>query len=328
MMNKPAFIVHRFRSALCVKIEYTMIDHSSPFARRMLEIHGEEGAAWLAALPAMLDEYARRWELELEPAPWPFTYSVVLPARRADGTNAILKLAPPEPEWRSGAEALRWFDGHGCARLLEAEVEAGALLLERLSPGTTLTQLDDDERATSIAGRVMRELWRPLPPQHPFITVEYWASGLAKLRERFGGGSGPVPEPLLALAEDYFAELLATAPPAVLLHGDLHHDNVLAAERAAWLAIDPKGIAGEPAFEPAQLFTNPGPWLRLQPDLRPIMRRRLDILADETGLERERIRGYGIGKAVLSAWWDIEEGAGSDWFEQSLAVAQALSEMT
>ncbi len=300
---------------------------SPEFTRRMLELHGDAGAAWLAALPSIADDYARRWQLELAPSPWPFTYSVVLPAVRADGSNAILKLAPPEDEWRSGAEALRWFDGRGSASLLEAEVEAGALLLERLSPGITLVQLDNDDRATAIAGRVMRELWRPLPAEHPFITLVQWSSGLAVVRETYSGGSGPIPEPLLSAAEGYFAELLASAPPAVLLHGDLHHDNVLAAQRAPWLAIDPKGIAGEPAFEPAQFFLNPGEWLHQHADLRPIMRRRLDILVDETGLDRERMRGYAIGKAVLSAWWDLEEDAASEWFHASLAVAQALTEV-
>lgn len=303
-----------------------MIDLTSQFTRRMIEIHGEEGTAWLVALPATVDHFARRWELTVEPAPWPFTYSVVLPTHRADGTSAILKLAPPDPEWRSGAEALRWFDGHGSARLLEAEIEAGALLLEQLRPGTTLAQLDD-ERATATAASVMRELWRPLPAEHPFITVEQWSSELAELRESFDGGSGPFPEVLVSRAEGLFDELLASAPAPVLLHGDLHHDNVLAAERAPWLAIDAKGIAGEPAFEPAQFFLNPQPWLRRQSDLRPIMLRRLDIVVDETGLDRERIRGYGIAKAVLSAWWDYEESTGSEWYTQSLAVGQALAEI-
>ena len=103
----------------------------------------------------------------------------------------------------------------------------------------------------------MRELWRPLPPDSQFPTASQWAAGLSDLRKTFEGGTGPFPARLVEQAESLFRELLGSAEPSVLLHGDLHHFNILAGQRRPWLAIDPKGMAGEPAYEVGALLRNP-----------------------------------------------------------------------
>jgi streptomycin 6-kinase len=175
-----------------------------------------------------------------------------------------------------------------------------------------LVTIEDDEQATAIAAGVMRRLWRPLPEGHPFRSVADWAAGFDRLRRRFAGGSGPLPPPLVERAESLFAELLASMAGPVLLHGDLHHFNILAAGREPWLAIDPKGIAGEPAYEVGALLRNPWPELLARPRPDRILARRVDQLAEELGFDRQRIVGWGLAQAVLSAWWCLEDGAG-DW---------------
>ena len=92
----------------------------------------------------------------------------------ADGTEVVLKLGVPNPELTTEIAALRLYDGYGAARLLDADVEAGFLLLERLRPGTPLVEVADDAQATAIAAGVMRKLWRPVPPEHPFPDVRRW----------------------------------------------------------------------------------------------------------------------------------------------------------
>src|SRR5438034_2558490 len=133
-----------------------------PFARAMVELYGEAGAAWLERLPALLAGCAERWALTVGP-PFALSYNYVAPAVRADGRAAVLKVGFPCRELMTEIEALRLFDGHGIARLLAADAAQGALLLERLEPGTPLGPRPDDEAATAITAAVMRQLWRPAP---------------------------------------------------------------------------------------------------------------------------------------------------------------------
>jgi streptomycin 6-kinase len=292
------------------------------FARATREVYGERGEAWLAALPARLAALERRWAITLE-APFPgLFYNYVAPARRADGEAVVLKAGVPNRELETEIAALRHYHGRGSVRLLEADPEAGALLLERLEPGTPLAVLDDDEAATRIAAGVMRELWRPAPPEHAFPSVADWGEGFERLRARFDRGTGPLPAALVERAEGLFRELLASAAPSALLHGDLHHENILAAGRAPWLAIDPKGVVGEPAYETGAFLRNPLPRILAAADPRGLLERRIEIFTAELGLERERLRGWALAQVLLSAWWMIEDH-GRGW-EEPVALAEAL----
>ena len=288
----------------------------SRFIRTIIEVFPDEGADWLEQLPDLIAHFEARWSLRVEAPFTNLTYNYVAPARRADGSAAVLKLGVPNKEANTEIEALRLYDGQGMARLLEADAGQGALLLERLAPGTPLVSIDDDDRATELAGQVMRQLRQPLPPAHRFPTVEKWAAGLGRLRHQFGGGTGPLPEALVARAEGLFRELLASSAAPVLLHGDLHHDNILAAERAPWLALDPKGVAGEPAYEVGALMRNPRP----QPAA--VLARRASILAEMLEIDRGRILGWSLAQAVLSAWWSIED-EGHGW-EGAIEVAEHI----
>jgi streptomycin 6-kinase len=228
----------------------------------------------------------------------------------------VLKLGVPNRELRSEIAALSLYDGHGSARLLEAEADQGALLIERLRPGIRLAEVADDELATAMAAQVMRQLWRALPADHGFPTIASWAAGLERLRARFEGGTGPLPTDLVGQAEGLFRDLLASAAPPVLLHGDLHHDNILSAQRAPWLALDPKGLAGELAYEVGALMRNPRP----QPAA--VLARRADILAEILEIDRGRLLAWSLAQAVLSAWWSVEDH-GRGW-EGAIEVAETL----
>ena len=292
------------------------------FRRTIHELYGERGDAWLASLPELLADCARRWSLTLAP-PFPnLSYNYVVPAVRAGGAEVVLKAGPPNRELLTEIAALRVYDGRGSAHLLDADPAWGVLLLERLRPGVPLTAVTDDEAATLIAAQVMRQLWRPAPPDHPFPTVAGWAAGLLRLRQTFAGGVGPFPADLVAVAESLFAELLSSMADPVLLHGDLHHDNILQAQRQPWLALDPKGVIGEPAYELGALLRNPLPQLLAHPQPARVLARRVDLLAEFFGLARERIVGWGVAQAVLSAWWSYEDH-GHGW-EPALTIARLL----
>ncbi len=288
-----------------------------------IEMRGERGAAWLDQLPELIDACGRRWVVEVG-SPFPGLWgNWVAPAVRADGTPVVLKLSFPEDsEFGSEAEALRLFDGRGAVQLLELELQSGAMLLERCEPGTPVENVENDEEATLIAAGVMEDLWRPVPPDHPFPSVADWASGFDRLRRRYAGGTGPMPAALVERAEALFAELISSQTETFLLHGDLHHGNILAATRKPWLAIDPKGVVGEPAYDTAALLHNPVQLLR-QPDPGNLLRQRVLLLSDRLNLDRDRVRGWGFAQAVLAAYWGLED-SGSVW-EEALTFAQLLN---
>ena len=291
--------------------------------RSTIQLRGEAGAQWLERLPALIADCERRWRIEVGPPFSGLWINWVAPANRADGTPAVLKLSFPEDkEFRTEAEALRLFGGRGAARLLRLDLDRGAMLLERCEPGAPLGSVEDDAQATSIAAGVMKRLWRPVPDGHSFPLVSEWAQGLARLRRRFGGGTGPLPARLVEEAEALFNELLASQAEPVLLHGDLHHLNILTARRQPWLAIDPKGVVGESAYDVAALLHNPVELLKV-PRPGGVLERRVEVLAEELGLDRARVRGWGVSQAVLAAYWSLED-SGRVW-EEALVFAELLS---
>lgn len=301
--------------------------HAVPaeFALATIMREREAGRAWLDRLPAILDGCAEQWRLTLGPPVNPLSFNYVALARRADGSAAILKVCPPLGEFARQVASLRLFDGRGIARLLESDPGDAVMLLERCDPGTLLRveSAADDERATAIACGVMRRLWRPPPPSHPFPTMADWNADLRQLRPHYGGGTGPFPVAVVEETEALVRELTASAPAPFLLHGDLHHDNILAARRQPWLAIDPKGLIGEPAYETGALLYNPQPQLLDAPNPGRILARRIDQLSEELGLDRARVRGWGLVRAVLAAWWHVES-TGTVW-DEALTCAVLLA---
>ncbi len=280
------------------------------FVQFMSDVYGAEAAnAWFERLPSLLEECAERWRLELLPPFEQLSLHYVAPAVRSDGAAVILKTCSLTDEFEHGLAALRLFDGRGIARLLEWDEDHKVMLLERLQPGTMLASLspEQDEQATSILAGVMRQLWRPAPAGHSFPTVEQLGQGLTQLRARYDGGYGPFPPRLVDEAVDLFATFNASAHETMLLHGDLQHHNILRSGDA-WRAIDPKGVVGDPGYEVGASFYNPMPDILEAPNLEQMLARRVAQLSEELGMERARIRGWGLAKSVLTAWDMVRSG--------------------
>ncbi len=276
------------------------------FKDAMVALHGDKGRIWLDRLPSILADCATKWGLTIG-EPFSLSYHYVAAAIDSDGTPVVIKACSPSGEFAHELEALRLFDGHGMARLLNCDMENEVMLLERLLPGTILKVVEDDEQATSIAASVMRKMWRPAPERHSFPTVADWGKGFERLRKYYNGGCGPFPCELLEEAETLFHELTSSMAEPALLHGDLHHDNILAAQREPWLAIDPKGLIGEPVYETGAWLRNPIDQLLRWPHPEHILARRIDQFAEELGMDRARIRGWGLSQAILSVWWNVED---------------------
>ena len=307
-------------------MSFAPVDLTAEFRQRVTGAFGDEGERWLAELPALLAKYAEEWSLDVG-APFALSYNYVAPASRSDGSKAVLKLGSPDPDTMNEAEALRRFAGNGVCALLEYAATDRVMLLERVLPGTPLTgtAIRDDRQATGVFIDVVQRLWQPAPQQHSFPTVAKRASYLAGYRARFGGASGPLPEKLLSEAESMFAWLLSTSERSMLLHGDLHHDNILSAGRAQWLVIDPKGVVGDPGYDLGAFLYNPIPGLLSMPDPVGVIDQRLDQLSEGLKMDRSRVRGWGFAQAMLSACWSIDDGIDHS---HSLSCAEMLASLS
>jgi streptomycin 6-kinase len=293
------------------------------FAEFVADYWGDEGRIWLDNLPDLLAEYSRRWDLQPLSPFTGLSYNYVTPVTRSHGSPAVLKAGVPGDEFRTGIAFLRLCGGVGAVHLLESDVEQCVMLMEQAFPGAPLARQEDDDAATAIAADVMHALWRPAPVTHPFPTVARWMRAFARVREMYASTSGPLPEAMLARAEALARELLASAPYERLMHGDLHHDNIVSAERAPWLVIDPKGLVGDPGYETGPFLNNPFGRMETWPDPARQFARRADILAERLKYPRDRILAWSFTQAVLSAAWHIEDG--SDRFGPSVVRAEVLA---
>ena len=283
----------------------------------------------MADLPALVTECVEEWQLEIRGPFETASHSHVAPGTRSDGLAIILKLVPPPVDAYTWEEAaLRWYGGQGAARLIASALSRRALLLERVVPGdrmSTLVHEDGEEEALMAAAGVMRRLWTASDdgtlPDVPRIEEDL--DVLARHRRHRSPDAGTRLRDLLDRAETVGRELVRSAPPPVLIHGDLHHDNMLSSGAGAWLAVDPKGRLGEPAYEAAALIRNPLADLLRRGNLRSRLARRVDMLSDALELERERILGWSLVMAVVASCWALEDA--DDSWKGWLDIAAALA---
>ncbi len=264
-----------------------------------------------------IEPYLKLWGLSFQGPAIETATALVLDVWRGDQA-LVLKLVTHEDEANQRA-ALACFAGQGAVRLVEWD--GPAMLLERAVPGSSLRRLTlagrDDEAVEAACGVIAQLHAAPTQTDADFATVEVWGEGF----ERVGAESEArgVPPELLDRARRIYAELAASQGPRLMLHGDLQHDNVLFDERRGWLAIDPKGVIGEPAFEIGAFLRNPVGEMRLFADT-AIVARRASMFAERLGLDLARVIGWGFCQGVLSALWSIEDGGEP---HQGVALARA-----
>jgi streptomycin 6-kinase len=268
-----------------------------------------ERAAWLERLPDCVSTLQGRWSLAIA-APFDsdeVSCAWVAAATRADGTAAVLKLGMPHMEARHEIDGLRFWNGDPTVRLLEADDDLNAMLLERCEPGTVLRSLPEPEQDVVMA-QLLRRLWRTTCAPHPFRSL---ADMTAVWSDETIADSARWPDAgLVREGLRLFEELPRSASTEVLLATDLHAGNVLRAQREPWLVIDPKPFVGDPAYDATQHLLN---CTRLRPDPLPTIRRFADLL----DLEPERIRLWTFARAAAESR--------DEWEDESIALARALA---
>lgn len=189
-------------------------------------------------------------------------------------------------------------------------VQAGVLVVERVVPGTPASSLPDDEATKAIAA-ALTNLWTPVPVGCTLPSVEEECAPLADV-----GATAPLPRMLIDAARSELDRLLGESGEPVVLHGDLHHDNLLWSIERGWVAIDPHGVTGDPGYDVGPLLLNP--W---GADLVGLLPRRLALLAELLAMPVDRLAGSGLVRAVLSEAWTVQDSGRPDGGPLRLAEA-------
>ncbi|MFF1489547.1 aminoglycoside phosphotransferase family protein [Streptomyces sp. NPDC058319] len=305
-----------------------MIVIPEALARGTVEREGAPGAAWIARLPALTEELMRRWGCVPDGAVLHGGVGLVVPVLRPGGRPAVLKVSFPHPGNVHEPDAFAAWRGRGAVLLHARDDARYALLLERA--GTTpLGRLADGDELVAVAGRLSRRLAVPAPPGLPRLAdrVPEWEAQLeADARE--------LPH---RLAPRTLGAALATvreqgrAQPDLLVHGDLHAGNILPGEREPWLAVDPKGYAGDPAHDGGTLLKSRALSLIGADDLGRAARRIVDVFSEAAGLDRARVLRWAQLHAVQAAFWGRRHGfrmarRGAE-LDRITAFAEVLAEL-
>ncbi|MFJ8747776.1 aminoglycoside phosphotransferase family protein [Streptomyces sp. NPDC102441] len=294
--------------------------------RALGEMYGDTAAAeWLGRLPALTDDALSAHSVSLDRVCAPGgRSSLVLLVHRADGTPAVLKIAPPGAAPSLEGAALTHWKGWGAVELTAAPptaVPEGALLLERLHHEVSLRSLPEAKALLEAAGTV-RRLWVEPPAGHAFETVvERTARQVEPMRE--AAVRDPALEPLVSAALAAREELVQDSPEVFLLHGNFRQSKVLAGERAPWLAVGPEPLTGERAYDLARLVRDRVEDLIASPGGAVTARRRVKKLADSLEIDQARLRGWTLYRAVESGTRALTVGRTQDG-ELSLEFADWL----
>jgi streptomycin 6-kinase len=294
------------------------------FARGTVAREGEAGETWLAELPAIVEELLSRWECTVDGAVAHGQVGVIVPVHRVAGP-AALKVSFPHPGNQHEPDAFTAWGGRGAVLLYERDDDHFAMLLERAQPAT-LSDVGGDDVAAA-AGRLSHRLSIPAPSDLPRLAdqADDWEEELRQGAADFPGAlPGTVLDTALAVIDE-----LGRNQPDVLVHGDFHARNILRAEREPWLAVDPKGYVGDPAYDGGTLLNPRALALIEAEDLMKALRHELDVFAETAELDRERVRRWAHLRAVQAAFHGRRHGfgraRGGPYLDRLIALVDQLA---
>lgn len=263
--------------------------------------HDPAGREWLDQLPALVVEQCRRWELQIDGGPRHGSNALVIPVRRRQG-RAVLRLSPPGDDVAVEAAALSWWAGRGTVRLFDVDTSSRTMLLERLSESRSL-QSEPLLAAIPIIAALVCELAVPAPPEAP-STAAIAAAHVTTAEREWQALAGPTARTQLDAAIE-LAERLAQGHPADRsVNGDLHCEQVLAADRAPWLVVDPVLLRGDPEYDFGRVL-----WSRLDElstDAQVIDA--FDVFVAAAGVPADRARGWIVVRSMSYLLWGLPRG--------------------
>jgi len=282
-----------------------MMSFPRTFEAKVQQMFGEQGRQWLHELPHLLKASIHKWRLRDWSLSPELSFNLVCFARSPDYGEVALKIGVPHNELYTEMEALALYAGRHICRCYDSDRELGAMLLERLRPGWDLTRVNSQVDRVAVAADLITRLPRPLTGMHNLPSYAEWIERAFDMVRNTPGVDAHFVA-LVDRAEGYWAELQELDRPEMLLHGDLHHMNILKDGQNGWRAIDPKGVAGMPFLEIPPFVENQ---LGMVPDnqRREALDQMIEAFAYRTGESRGVIARSLFVVIALRTGWTLEE---------------------
>ena len=286
-------------------------------------------ARWVGELPRLVSDVVDEWELSYDGDPMHGVCALVVPVRMPDGRPAVAKFSWPHDEEEHEHLLMQALHGNGAALLYRADPSRHVMLLERLH-ARDLRSMPDDVEACEITASLYERIHIPAMPQLRTLTayIARWTDDLRRLPR-----DAPIPrrlvEQTISLGDDFVAD---PASDGVAIHGDLHFENVLAADREPWLMIDPKPMSGDPHYEVSPLLWNRWDEVTDSGDVRRAVRRRFYATVDAAGLDEGRARDWVVTRMVHNAMWTVNDAKGAlsdedrEWITTAIAIVKAVQD--
>jgi streptomycin 6-kinase len=290
--------------------------------KNIINLHVQQWQEWLKNLPTFVNQIANYWQLSNLQALPDLSYNHIVRCIQNE-KPVILKICFSKKELQSEVNALNVFANHGCINLLAHNIELGALLLQDVIPGTSLKALfpNQDEQAVKIISHIIKKLQcAQVASSEKFQNISDWLKTLEK--------NWNIPQRYIETARGLSKQLLATTTKQVLLHGDLHHGNILLCEQKKWIAIDPKGVIGDPVYEVGASIRNPIPELLENNDAKNIIQNRINLFAKFLNIDDKRIFNWSYVQAVLSTCWAIEDGHSTEYCVKFLELLEEIQQQS
>ncbi|QFF99055.1 hypothetical protein PB01_09570 [Psychrobacillus glaciei] len=273
------------------------------FERKIIGAFGEEGIEWLNSLESKIKTYLEKWNLRSDGPVDNLSYNYVLKVLDEKGNRAILKLGVANYDFGNEIRTLRAYNGNGCVKIIKADSENGVMLLEHLQPGTMLTEVEEHQAVKTFA-HVWTAIRRTVEENADHPSIVDWMKAFDRYQDKYQTNEGPIPNHFVFLARTYFVEIANSSENNDLLHGDLHHENILYSTNDGWLAIDPKGVIGNKYFDFISFLTNQL-FNKLNP--RQLLEKRVTLLCEELQLNKKRLLKAAIAMSTLYACWGVED---------------------
>lgn len=289
------------------------------FKKNIQEAYGTEGVQWLIQLPVLLQTLSKKWNLlSIKPVS-KLSFNFVAFVEFAEGPSAILKVGPKNADY---SREILWAQSNPgiSTKIYHQDAEYNAFFMEVIKPGEILARFVHDGQE-DLATREMARLIGRLPYVKA-ASLKIPVPHLSTLIPSFKFLEGQIDKKLLEKGRGLFSELSTPSSDDVLLHGDLHHDNVISSEQG-WKVIDAHGYTGDRESEPGVMIYNPLEWN--PPSFKKALERKLSILFEELPFDAKRVHAWTFAKTMLSMAWNFEGSHKVD--QRELAIAQALNEI-
>jgi len=311
--------------------------HNAVFPERFRQAatgqFGDRAKDWLQQLPDILDRCCAQWDLTLGSPTEEIKVNYIAYVCTGDGQDLVLKVGVPHRDFTTEMEALGIYAGRGINRLVEADRDLNAMLLERLRPGTMLADVEiPPTEQAEIAARITSQLHETPPPSgHGLPHFNDWVQNA--LRDARGCDDAARSRPYLEQfprVQSMMERLMRPEEPQILLHGDLHHWNILLDTERSWMAIDPKGVVGASCLDVGRFIGNAMGFVETLSDQRQVLLDAIRILSDALGESQERMVAGAFCDRVTACSWglahdeDEDEAAGRETLAMMVEIARDI----